>query len=106
MLYIALILHHGFSRPTQYRIKRIASGMVAMLMFIFGLIVMVGSGVAETDKNEILAITIADPISPAMAEFVADALVRASNTNAACIVISLDTPGGLVESTRKMVQAI
>jgi membrane-bound serine protease (ClpP class) len=75
-------------------------------MFISGLIVMVDIGVAEADKNEVLTITIADPISPAMAEFVADALVRASNTNAACIIIALDTPGGLVESTRKMVQAI
>lgn len=61
---------------------------------------------AQADKQQLLTIKVADAISPAMAEFVADGLQRASDTNAAAIVIELDTPGGLVESTRKMVQAI
>ncbi len=64
------------------------------------------AGHAQADKNEILTITVADPISPAIAEFVTDALQQASDTNAAAIIIALDTPGGLVESTRKIVQAI
>lgn len=63
-------------------------------------------GNAVADKNEVLTIRIADAISPGVTEFVVDALERASSTNAACIIIELDTPGGLVESTRIMVQAI
>jgi membrane-bound serine protease (ClpP class) len=63
-------------------------------------------GNAGADKNEVLTIRVADAISPGVAEFVVDALQQASNTDAACIIIELDTPGGLVESTRTMVQAI
>ena len=63
-------------------------------------------GVAHADKKEMLTIKVADAISPAVAEFIADGLKRASDTNAAGVIIELDTPGGLVESTRKIVQAI
>lgn len=45
-------------------------------------------------------------ISPASAEFLADAIERAEEEGAAALVIELDTPGGLVESTRDIVQAI
>ncbi len=64
------------------------------------------SGAARADKNELLTIKVADAISPAVAEFIADGLQHASDANAAGIIIELDTPGGLVESTRKIVQAI
>jgi membrane-bound serine protease (ClpP class) len=64
------------------------------------------AGHAQADQNQYLTITVADPISPAVAEFVTDALQQASETDAAAIIIALDTPGGLVEATRKIVQAI
>ncbi len=56
--------------------------------------------------QEILIVTVADPIGPGVAEFIVDSLEQATNSNAACIIIALDTPGGLVESMRKIVQAI
>ena len=64
------------------------------------------AGVAQADRKELLTLKVADAISPAIAEFVADSLKRASDTNAAGIIIELDTPGGLVDSTREIVQAI
>jgi membrane-bound serine protease (ClpP class) len=67
---------------------------------------LMAAGHAQADKNEYLVITVADPISPAVAEFITDALQQASETTAAAIIIALDTPGGLVEATRKIVQAI
>lgn len=95
----------GIQERTEPRIN---CGLTVLLIMIATLVFMVfsGAGIAEADKNEVVTITVADPISPAVAEFVADALERASQTNAACIIIELDTPGGLVESTRKIVQAI
>lgn len=63
-------------------------------------------GISQADKKELLTIKVADAISPAVAEFIEDGLERASKTNAAAVIIELDTPGGLVESTRKIVQAI
>lgn len=45
-------------------------------------------------------------IQPASAEFIVNSIDRASEDGATALVIELDTPGGLVESTRDIVQAI
>jgi membrane-bound serine protease (ClpP class) len=63
-------------------------------------------GPAFADEPELLILSVSDPISPGVTEFVTDGLQMASDTRAAGIVITLDTPGGLVESMRKIVQAI
>lgn len=70
------------------------------------LILVVGAVNTHADEKEVLTITIADAISPGTAEFIIDALKQASDTDAACLIIKLDTPGGLVESMRLIVQAI
>lgn len=51
-------------------------------------------------------IVIDGPISPASAEFIADAIEEAAAESAEALVIELDTPGGLVESTRDIVQTV
>jgi len=61
---------------------------------------------AKADEPELLILSVSDPISPGVAEFVNDGLQLASETHAAGIIITLDTPGGLAESMRKIVQAI
>ena len=61
---------------------------------------------APADAKEILVANVADPISPAMAEFIDDALAQATPETTECVIITLDTPGGLVESMRKIVQSI
>lgn len=43
-------------------------------------------------------------IGPATAEYVARGINRTASQNAECLIIQLDTPGGLLESTRKIVQ--
>ncbi len=60
---------------------------------------------AQADR-EIQIVTIADAISPGVAEFLIDAMNQADAGNAACLIIALDTPGGLAESMRKIVQAM
>jgi membrane-bound serine protease (ClpP class) len=60
---------------------------------------------AQADR-EIQIVTIADAISPGVAEFLIDAMSQADASNAACLIIALDTPGGLAESMRKIVQAM
>jgi membrane-bound serine protease (ClpP class) len=72
-------------------------GIVAALMVIHS---------AHADQPQILILNVADPISPGIAEFVVDGLQRAADTHAACLIITLDTPGGAVESMRKIVQGI
>jgi membrane-bound serine protease (ClpP class) len=49
-------------------------------------------------------ITIDGPIGPATAGYIARAVSLADARNDACLVIQLDTPGGLLDSTKKIVQ--
>jgi membrane-bound serine protease (ClpP class) len=58
------------------------------------------------DEPELLILNVSDPISPGVTEFVTDGLQLASDAHSAGIIITLDTPGGLAESMRKIVQAI
>jgi len=64
------------------------------------------AGPAIADEPELLILRVSDPISPGVAEFVTDGLQQASDTRAAGIIITMDTPGGLAESMRMIVQAI
>jgi membrane-bound serine protease (ClpP class) len=59
------------------------------------------------NSNSVLQIQLDDEtINPVTAEFIAQAIGRAEKMNAACLVIKLDTPGGLLSSTRKIVKRI
>ena len=43
-------------------------------------------------------------INPVSAEYIIDAIDRAEERNSQCLIIQLDTPGGLLSSTQKIVQ--
>jgi membrane-bound serine protease (ClpP class) len=77
-----------------------------ILSIIASAAVFMSVNLSAADKQELLILRVSDPISPGIAEFVTDGLQLASETGAAGIVIALDTPGGLVESMRRIVQAI
>ena len=51
-------------------------------------------------------VEIAAPIGPGVADFVAETLETADRENAICVVIQLDTPGGLAESMRHIIVSI
>jgi len=55
---------------------------------------------------QVYVIKLSDTISPGIADFVEKGIEQASREKAACLVIELDTPGGLVESMRDIVMAI
>ncbi len=57
-------------------------------------------------KSEIYVINFSGAISPGSAEFLNWGIKKASDENAACIIIVFDTPGGLVESMRDIVKTI
>lgn len=56
--------------------------------------------------DEVYRVRVADPIGPAVSDFVESAIAEAGEAGAACVLIELDTPGGLVDSMRDIVQAI
>ena len=57
-------------------------------------------------KGDIYIVEVADAISPGTAEFINSSIEKAENEEAACIIIELDTPGGLAESMRLIIQDI
>lgn len=61
---------------------------------------------ARAAKGDIYIVEVADAISPGTAEFIKSSIEKAEKEEAACIIIELDTPGGLAESMRLIIQDI
>ena len=55
---------------------------------------------------QILKITIDDTIQPISAEYISRAIDRAASTHAQAVLIEMNTPGGLVSSTREIIDKI
>ena len=53
--------------------------------------------------QKVISIKIDGTINPASAAFIKNAIDRAAEQNAVCLVIHLNTPGGLLKSTRIIV---
>jgi len=62
---------------------------------------MAGSALAEV----VCVIRVQGTIGPATASYIARALGEASGQRAECLVIELDTPGGLLDSTKEIIQS-
>lgn len=56
--------------------------------------------------QKVISITINDGINPATAEFINQAIEKAQKEKAECLLINLNTPGGLLTSTREIVTNI
>ncbi|MBW2367091.1 MAG: nodulation protein NfeD [Deltaproteobacteria bacterium] len=72
------------------------------LMLLIAL-VFLSTGPAHA-SGDIYLMTINGTINPGLAEFIKIGIDKASEADAACLVIQLDTPGGLAESMRQIVQ--
>ena len=70
------------------------------------LILILGGPAAASQPNDIYIVRIVGAISPGTADYVNSSIQTAEENQAACIIIELDTPGGLVESMRQIVQKI
>jgi membrane-bound serine protease (ClpP class) len=56
--------------------------------------------------NFVYVIKVEGTINPATAEYISSSIKKAMEEGAECLVIELDTPGGLLESTRSIVKSI
>ena len=72
-----------------------------MFLFIFSF-----PGNTFSAANAVYIIKISGSINPAVADFVEKGIHKASADGASCLIIEIDTPGGLAESMRKIVMAI
>jgi membrane-bound serine protease (ClpP class) len=82
---------------------------LAAIVFIAGAFFVFGQTQenTEAEKTSVLLIRLEnEAITPVTVRFVARAVREAEARNAECLIIVLDTPGGLVESTRELVKTI
>jgi len=73
---------------------------------LFAFFILFFSQAGWSAKNDIYIIKVSDAISPGVAEFIKDGIETAEKDGAACLIIELDTPGGLAESMRRIIQNI
>lgn len=64
----------------------------------------VGAG-ALAQTQMVCVVRIQGTIGPATASYIARSLGEASGQNAQCLIIQLDTPGGLLDSTKEIIQS-
>lgn len=79
------------------------------LLFLFILTLSISLVVCSSfaQAGFVRVITIDDNIiNPVAAEYIAQAVARAEEENAECLIIVLDTPGGLLASTRTIIKEI
>jgi membrane-bound serine protease (ClpP class) len=84
--------------------KTMMKSLFVSLLFVF-CVFSVFSGEARGAEKVVVA-TLSGTVSVQMEEFVVRVVERAEEENASLIVFRLDTPGGLVEATRGITQAI
>ncbi len=82
-------------------VRRILIAAIALLLSVPGVALLAGPA-----GKGVLVATIAAPIGPVTADYLAAVIGRADEEDAALLVVELDTPGGLDSAMRQMVQAI
>jgi membrane-bound serine protease (ClpP class) len=61
---------------------------------------------ATAEAREVLHVRVHSIVHPVLADFLADAVEEADKARAAALIIELDTPGGLLTSTREITQSL
>lgn len=81
------------------------SVLIFLFIFFLFLFAFVILGYAQ-EKAPVSFIEVDGIINPATAKFITDSIDQATQQNAQCLIIQLDTPGGLMESMRIIVKKI
>ncbi|MGD2098719.1 MAG: nodulation protein NfeD [Desulfobacterales bacterium] len=80
-----------------------AKSTIVIMISLFGLLFASGAWAA---KGDVYVAVINDAISPGIAEYIKNSIERAEKEEAACLIIEMDTPGGLAESMRLIIKDI
>lgn len=79
---------------------------VVMTAVLLALVMSPAPRTAHADKGDVYVLEVSGTINPGLAEYVIRNLEMASREQAGCLVIQLDTPGGLALSMRSIVMAM
>ena len=76
------------------------------IVLVLSFMILPVAGSAWAAKGDVYIVAINDAISPGIAEYIKNSIERAEREKAACLIIELDTPGGLAESMRLIIKDI
>ncbi len=76
------------------------------IVLVLSFMILPVAGSAWAAKVDVYFVAINDAISPGIAEYIKNSIERAEREEAACLIIELDTPGGLAESMRLIIKDI
>ena len=79
---------------------------IKFFMVVLNIFFCMVSGSLSAGQNDVYVLNVADAIGPGVAGFIQDGIQTAEEAGAACVIIKLDTPGGLAESMRKIIQSM
>jgi membrane-bound serine protease (ClpP class) len=93
---------------TAYGVQRAAFRKVRSLLgLLFVLVACAGIGLpAVAQSNKVVVLHLDDTIQPISADYLKRGIDRAAELHAQAVLVELNTPGGLLDSTRDMVGAI
>lgn len=86
--------------------KAIVFGLLCTAMVGFGGRFVSGSAGAASEQRPIFLVHIHDTINPGLQDFIEYAIEKAEEESAECLILELDTPGGLVTAMRGIVKAM
>ncbi len=91
-------------RPPRTRFRSLGTRWWGAVLAGAGLLL--GAGAARAESALVHRVELDSIVHPVAAEFLADELAAADAAGAAALLVELDTPGGLLDSTRAMTEAI
>lgn len=77
-----------------------------IFFFVLSFLLLMPAGYSVAGQGDVCLIRISADINPGVADFLKSGMKYASDNDFGCIIIQLDTPGGLSESMREMVMDI
>jgi membrane-bound serine protease (ClpP class) len=81
-------------------LKRYKALIFLSIFFLFAFL----SAIPSQEKAPVYTIEVDGIINPATAKFIVDSIDQATQQGAQCLIIQLDTPGGLMDSMRTIVK--
>jgi membrane-bound serine protease (ClpP class) len=77
-----------------------------LIIFLLCVLLLLFATVTWAARGDVYILTVNDAISPGIAEYIKNGIEKAEKDGAACLIIELDTPGGLAESMRLIIKDI
>ena len=90
----------------RLRMVRLSLVFVFLVMLVIGMLGPVIARAQEPNAPHVLVMTVDGIINPVKVGFISRAIDQAQEDGAALLIIQLDTPGGLLSSTREIVQLL